>query len=102
MKMHSMLRSITLCLLISWLMAKNGDSQTIKLTYSSAYNVLNTGSRQTNTTLSVNTSIESVAGSNYTKKVSINYGIPFAIGWEYITVKANLSSNYASDPGGYY
>ena len=83
------------------------QAQMAKVSFNSAYNMLNTGSKSTVKTIStVNVNNASLSAgvlnaANYTKKVLISYGIPIAILFEFINVKNNLSSDLASDPDTY-
>ena len=83
------------------------QAQTAKMSFNSAYSMLNPGSKSTVSnisTVNVNKGSMTAAAINaasYTKKVLISYGIPIAILFEFINVKNNLSSDLASDPDTY-
>lgn len=72
-------------------------AQVSKMSFSSAFNLLNSGSSSSGSGFMP----VSALGSNYTKKATIGYGIPFQIGMEQSIVKTNLSSAIANDPDQY-
>lgn len=75
-----------------------------KMSYSNAFNMLNSGSKTTISKVSNSGSSNSMAminTANYTKKVKISYGIPIEIVLEYAIVKSHLNSDMASNPDTY-
>lgn len=71
-----------------------------KISFGNAFNMLNSGNKNGNATTQGSV-ISSIISSSYTKKVTISYGIPISIVFEYIAVKLNLNSDVASDPDVY-
>jgi hypothetical protein len=88
-------------LIILTLISELSHAQATKMSFSSAYNVLNTGSKNNSATSSKSTVLASINSANYTKKVKVGYGIPIEIVLEYAIVKSNLGSDMASDPATY-
>lgn len=80
-----------------------GHGQQSKMSFNSAFNLLNSGSKDGGPSVSVGSS-SMVSGNftNYTKGVKVGYGIPMEIALEYAVVKSNLSSEIASDPDNYF
>ena len=94
-------KSCFLILLLTLLLVNTTDAQMAKMSFSSAYNTINpvnqsvAASSITNNGLSIN-------GGGYTHKVKVGYGIPIEIAFEYAVVKAQLSSEIASNPANYF
>ena len=89
---------IRFCLLSGFLLLFNATenyAQMAKMSFSNAFNMLNLGNKNGNTSQG---SMMISTGSSYTKKVTISYGIPISILFEYIAVKLNLNSDIISDP----
>jgi hypothetical protein len=81
----------------------HGEAQISKMSFNSAFNLLNSGTKDDGSSVSLASSSKvSVNFTNYTKGVKVGYGIPMEIALEYAVVKANLSSEIASDPDNYY
>ena len=69
-------------------------AQMSKMSFSSAFSLLNSGSSSSGSGYMPVSGL----GSNYTKKATIGYGIPFQIGMAQSIVRTNLSSAIANDP----
>src|ERR1035437_734973 len=81
---------------------ETSQAQVAKMSFSSAYNVLNTGSKNSTSVTSSKSSALAINNSaSYSKNVKVGYGIPIEIVLEYAIVKSNLSSDMASDPATY-
>lgn len=77
-------------------------SRAQKMSFSSAYNILNTGSKYSNSKpVNMQAGAVSLNNYNYTSKVKLSYGIPTEIVFEYAIVKARMGSDLASDPETY-
>jgi hypothetical protein len=76
----------------------NAFSQQAKMSFSSAYSILNGGSKSTG---SVIAAVRSVSGKSYNNKITITYGIPIEIVMEYAVLKTNLSSDMAINSATY-
>jgi hypothetical protein len=72
-------------------------SQKAKMSFSSAYNMLNGGNNSTGSGIQMG----SVSGKSYTNKITITYGIPIEIVMEYAVLKTNLSSDMAINSATY-
>ncbi len=68
------------------------------MSFSNAYNLLNTGSTSGSASTAYNANISIANMNNYTKAVKVGYGIPIEIALEYAVIKSNLGSEMASDP----
>jgi hypothetical protein len=84
-------------------LVKTGDAQQSKISFNSAYNMLNTGNKYGGASAALDrSSLISANFTNYTKSAKVGYGIPMEIALEYAVVKANLSSEIASNPDNYF
>jgi hypothetical protein len=72
-------------------------SQQAKMSFSSAYNMLNGGNKSTGSGMQMT----SVSGKSYNKRITITYGIPIEIVMEYSALKNNLISDMAVNPAIY-
>jgi hypothetical protein len=104
MKTLSVLRILSLCGIFTMSLLADGQAQVAKVSFNAAFNMLNTGSK--NTTSKVASSgnsnaISMINAANYSKKVKISYGVPIEIVLEYAVVKSRLNSDMASDPDTY-
>jgi len=80
------------CLIVLTVGLNDVYSQKAKMSFSSAYNMLNGGN---NSTGSGAIQMGSVSGKSYNNKINITYGIPIEIVMEYAVLKTNLSSDIA-------
>ncbi|HEY4787110.1 MAG TPA: hypothetical protein VIH57_13725 [Bacteroidales bacterium] len=77
-------------------------SQAQKMSFSNAFNMLNTGSKSGSSKFAgTGVNMVSINTANYTKKVKVSYGVPIEIVLEYAVVKSRLASDLASDPDTY-
>ena len=77
-------------------------SSQIKMTFNQAFNAMNPGSNASSVSvMQSHTGISSIVMQNYTKGVTISYGIPIEIVMEYAALKTRMSSDIASDPTTY-
>jgi hypothetical protein len=77
-------------------------SQQAKMSFSSAYNMLNGGNKSTGSGSTSGTmQMGSVSGKSYNNKITITYGIPIEIVMEYAVLKTNLSSDMALNSATY-
>ena len=92
-----------LFLVITLFFMETGQAQQSMVSFNSAYNMLNTGNKYGGAYNStVSSSHASINLVNYSKAVKVGYGIPMEIALEYAVVKANLSSEIASNPDNYF
>ena len=76
--------------------------QQAKMSFSSAYSMLNGGNNSTGSGSSAGTiQMGSVSGKSYNNKITITYGIPIEIVMEYAVLKTNLSSDMAINSATY-
>jgi hypothetical protein len=75
--------------------------QMAKMSFSSAYNMLNGGNSSGAGSSAGTMGMASMAGMAYNKKITISYGIPIEIVLEYAVLKTNLSSDMAINPATY-
>lgn len=91
-----------ICLSMSVNCFNSTFAQKAKMSFNSAYNILNGSNKSSRTGSSkVNIGSASITKMNYTKKITISYGVPIEIVLEYAVLKRNLSSDLASDPDTY-
>jgi len=95
------------CLLFVFTLLTNlsSNAQMVKMSFSNAYNMLNTGSKSGSSKYvslgGSNASVGVLNSVNYTKKVKVSYGVPIEIVLEYAVVKSRMASDLASDPDTY-
>ena len=103
MKNLFLFRSILICSIILSIAVRTNYAQISRVSYGNAFNMLNSGNKYGTTSSSMQggSILSSIISASYTKKVTVSYGIPISIVMEYAVVKANLSSDVASDPDTY-
>jgi hypothetical protein len=101
MKIQKSFRVMLLCFSILLSNTTANYAQMTKLSFGNAFNMLNSGSKYSASTMQGSSVLTSVLSQSYTKKVSISYGIPISILFEYIAVKLNLSNDIACNPDNY-
>ena len=90
------------CLIVLTGGLNDAFSQKAKMSFSSAYNMLNGGNNSTGSGSSSGAiQMGSVSGKSYNNKINITYGIPIEIVMEYAVLKTNLSSDIALNPATY-
>ena len=95
-KTTSLLRFCLLWVFCLSVAVNEGTAQVNGLSFGSAFNMLNSGNKN-GTSSGQAMNVVSQQGGNYKKKVSVSYGIPISILFEYTAVKNNLSSDIAGD-----
>ncbi len=102
MKILTSFRLILLCGFVLFFTARPSFAQMAKLSFGNAFNMLNSGSKTvTSTSFQGTSNLSSIVSQSFTKKVSVSYGIPISILFEFIAVKNNLSGDIACDPDNY-
>ena len=90
------------CLIVLTGGLNDAFSQKAKMSFSSAYNMLNGGNNSTGSGSSAGAiQMGSVSGKSYNNKINITYGIPIEIVMEYAVLKTNLSSDIALNSATY-
>jgi hypothetical protein len=91
-----------LFMVVALVFTEVNQAQYAKMSYSNAYNLLNTGNNNNASTSLGSSNLVSVNFTNYSKTVKVGYGIPIEIALEYAVVKSNLSSDIAGNPDNYF
>ena len=77
----------------------NINAQFLKMSFNSAYSMLNSGSNSSSLGSSSGSSMISMINStSFNKSITISYGIPIEIVMEWANLKAKLSSDIGSNP----
>ncbi len=90
-----------LFLFIALFIVKTSEAQMAHMSFSNAYTTINSGNQSVAPSYMGNNGI-SINASAYSHKVKVGYGIPMEIAFEYAVVKAQLSSEIASDASTYF
>jgi len=98
MKISTMKLSFAFFLGIT-ILSSESKAQFSKMSFSSAYSMLNGGSKSSSLGSSSGSSmISMINSSSFNKKITISYGIPIEIVMEWANLKAKLSSDIGSNP----
>ncbi len=95
------LQKYFLILFLTLFFVRISEAQMARMSFNNAYNLINTGSNSGSSSSSGGVQMIN-AQPGYSHKVKVGYGIPLEIAWEFAVVKANLSSEIASDPANYF
>jgi hypothetical protein len=102
MKTFAVLRIFLLYAVLTINFTTIGQAQKVQMSYANAFNMLNSGSKNISSKVSVmGSGLNSIYTASYNRKVDISYGIPMEIALEFAVVKARMSSDIASDPDTY-
>lgn len=94
------LQKYFLILVFTLFFVQISEAQMARMSFNNAYNTINTGS---NSSSSSSSGVHMInAQPVYSHKVKVGYGIPLEIAWEFAVVKANISSEIASNPANYF
>ena len=94
-------KQTVLILLLTFFLIKVTEAQLAKMSFSKAYTTINPVNQSVDITNALNKG-SSINLNGYTHKVKVGYGIPIEIAFEYAVVKAQLSSEIASDATTYF
>lgn len=94
------LQKYFLILVLTLFFVRISEAQMARMTFNNAYNTINTGSNSGSSSSGAVHMINAQPG--YSHKVKVGYGIPLEIAWEFAVVKANISSEIASNPANYF